>query len=471
MRAGIFCLLLFPVFASAQLQEIINEWEKDKDLRNASIGFSVIDTRSGKTISEYHASTALVPASTLKVVTTGAALAILGNNFRYTTKLAYTGTFDKVTGIINGDLVIIGSGDPSLQSDYFNSENENLTDKWAIALKEKGVKGITGTIIADASCFERTIPDQWIWGDIGNYFGAAPCGLTFRDNKFGMFFNSGKQGEQAILSEIQQPYLKNKIEIRSDVSSNGDSDEAYVYGDPFGWKKLVSGTIPPERKNYQVEAALPDPALLCAESLFTSLTKAGIKCQSDVRTVYEKNDSLNYTLLYSHTSPTVDQLIYHTNLKSNNLYCESLLLTMGKGKRNAGINAVKKYWQTKGLDSTEVFMSDGCGLARSNVVTPQFLASVLSKTRRDSIAYKIISNSLPVAGKRGSMASVGNGSDIEGRLRAKTGYISRVRSYAGYVTSKSGKELAFAVIFNNYNCTPTQAKQKIERFLIALYSL
>ncbi len=452
------------------MQEIISEWEKDKDLKNASIGFSVLDAKSGKTISGYNASKALVPASTLKVVTTTAALGILGNKFRYTTRLVHTGNFNKVTGTINGDLIIIGSGDPSLQSEYFDSGAENITEIWANALKEKGVKAITGAIIANTSCFERSIPDQWIWGDIGNYFGTTPCGISFRDNKFSLAFTSGKQGAPAVLSKVDQPYLKNKIEILANVSSNGNSDEACVYGDPYGWKKFVSGTIPPERNNYQVEAALPDPALLCVESLFTSLAKIGVKCQSEIRVVY-KNDSIPTTLLYTHYSPTIDQLIYHTNMKSNNLYCESLLLTLGKGNRSSGISAVKKYWQSKGLDVTELFMNDGCGLSRSDVLTPQFLANVLSKTRQDSVAYKIISNSLPVAGKRGSMVSVGNGSEIEGKLRAKTGYINRVRAFAGYVTSKSGKELAFSVIFNNYNCTPTEARQKIEKFLIALNSL
>jgi len=97
---------------------------------------------------------------------------------RYETKLACTGTFDKKTGTLTGDLVIIGSGDPTLQSEYFYKD-ESITDKWAKALAEKGITKITGKIIADGSCFERAIPANWIWGDIGNYFGTSPCGLAF----------------------------------------------------------------------------------------------------------------------------------------------------------------------------------------------------------------------------------------------------------------------------------------------------
>src|SRR6476661_10198894 len=125
LRLALF--LLLPFFSTAQLQEIIGEWEKDPELKNASIGFSVIDTRSGKTLSAYNAEKALVPASTLKVVTTTAALGILGSKYRYTTRLAHTGTFDKITGIITGDLIILGSGDPSLQSEYFDSGKEIIT--------------------------------------------------------------------------------------------------------------------------------------------------------------------------------------------------------------------------------------------------------------------------------------------------------------------------------------------------------
>lgn len=116
-------------------------------------------------------------------------------------------------------------------------------------------------------------------------------------------------------------------------------------------------------------------------------------------------------------------------------------------------------------------MEDGCGLSRANTVTPFALCALLSEVSKDKSAYKIIENSLPQAGKQGSMSSIGKGTAIEGVLKAKTGYIDRVRAYSGYVTSKKGSTYVFSIIFNHYTCTPREARLKIEKFLVALAEL
>ena len=158
-------------------------------------------------------------------------------------------------------------------------------------------------------------------------------------------------------------------------------------------------------------------------------------------------------------------------MKSNNHYCESILLTLGKGNIYAGTEAVRNYWQKQGLDKSELFMSDGSGLSRANTTTAFYQASLLSKVFKDSIHFKSFNASLPVAGKNGSMSNIGKGKLIENNMRAKTGYINRARGYCGYVRAKSGKDLAFSVLFNNYNCSAKEAKVKIEKFLIELGEL
>jgi D-alanyl-D-alanine carboxypeptidase/D-alanyl-D-alanine-endopeptidase (penicillin-binding protein 4) len=116
-------------------------------------------------------------------------------------------------------------------------------------------------------------------------------------------------------------------------------------------------------------------------------------------------------------------------------------------------------------------MTDGSGLSRANTITTHFQALALTKLKNDSSINKAFLNSLPIAGKNGSMHGIGKGKFIENNMRAKTGYINRARGYAGYVTTKSGKELAFSVLFNNYNCSAKDAKLKLEKFLIALGEL
>ena len=474
MIRAFLLFFLARVACLAQLSPVAEAWKNDKDLKSASISYCVVDAATASLVSEYNSHLALIPASTLKIVTTSAAMGLLGNGFRYETKLFYTGTFNKQSGVLNGDLVISGSGDPTLQSENFIRDSTvRVTDKWAQALKEKGIREITGSIIGDASCFERTVPDNWIWGDIGNYFGAAPCGLSFMDNKFKLIYATKEVGSKAELISIHPNYLKTPITVTSNIIARGSDDEASIYGDPFSYHREASGRIPAHKTAFPLEATLPDPALLCAEMLYTSLIKAGIVCsKQSIVSNYKKTDTLQgKQWLYTHFSPSLDKIILFTNLKSNNLYCESLLRTMGKGNLAAGIDAVRNYWQKKGLDISELFMADGCGLSRANTLTTSLQVLLLSKIYKDSVNYKAFNLSLPVAGKSGSMSTIGKGKPIENNLRAKTGYINRVRGYCGYVRSQSGRDLAFSVLFNNYTCSAQEAKLKLEKFMVELGNL
>lgn len=482
MQDWCFCkkkmaLLLLFLFAfaqnnSAQIDAVLNEWKADKDLQSASIGFCVLN-RSGEIISEYNSHQFLIPASTLKVITTGAALNILGSNYRFDTKIYHTGTFDKKTGVIDGDLIIYGHGDPSLQSEYFQKDTTQITSKWAKILQDKGIKEIKGKIVGDASYFDRSIPSNWIWADINNYFGVAPCALSYNDNKFKIVYCTKDAGCKADVINTIPSYLNQTITVNSNVIGKGTEDEAYVQGDPFSFIKEVNGRIPPKKKNYDVEAALPDPALLCAEMLYTSLSSLGIKCdRTKIESRYKTEDSLaTRHLLHTHFSPSLDKLIFFTNIRSNNHYCETILRAVGKGSMYNGIEAVKKYWKEQGLNTEELFMTDGSGLSRADNISTSFQANALLKMCGDSVKFQTFYNSLPVAGKSGSMSGIGKGKFIENNMRAKTGYINRARGYCGYVKSQSGKELVFSVLFNNYNCTAKEAKVKIEKFLIALGEL
>jgi serine-type D-Ala-D-Ala carboxypeptidase/endopeptidase (penicillin-binding protein 4) len=467
---SIVILFILSVSINAQVDKIITDWKNDQDLKNASIGFCILNSKTSEVISEFNSHTSLIPASALKIVTTSAALGVLGENFHFETKIYYDGIIDKQTGILNGNLIIVGNGDPTLQSEYFYKDGVLITDKWAKIIKDKGIKTITGKIIGDASYFPRTVPDHWIWGDIGNYFGAVPCGLSFMDNKFKLKFNSFNTDSEAKIISTFPNYFSHSYSLTCKVVSKGKEDEAYVYGDPFSYTKTILGTIPPNKLSYEVEAALPDPALLCAEQVFNSLINSGVK--ADIKKI-ESNYGTPILvdkpkLIYTHLSPSLEKIIYYTNLNSNNQYCESILLILGKGNRNKGIEVVKNYWQSRGLTTNELFMVDGSGLSRANTITPFFQANVCAKIFRDSLNYKIIYHSLPIAGKSGSMSNLGKGTFIENNMHAKTGYINRVRGYCGYFKSKSGKEISFSVLFNNYTFSPREAKNKLERFLVEI---
>ncbi len=478
----IISLFFIPFFVFAQtakqkIDDVFIEYKTDKALKSATLGLCVLNAKTGSLIYDYNANLSLTPASTMKIVTTGAALSILGAGYKYETKLIVDGNYDSIKGIIDGDLIIKGSGDPTLNSEYFKKKEDTLdvVEKWSAVLKEKGIKKITGRIIADVSCFDDNLPTNWIWGDIGNYFGAGASGLSYNDNKFKIFFKSGTSaGDSTSIIECV-PYVPN-LKIKNTVFVGGKDDNAFIFGAPHQYERTISGTIPANQSRYEVEGALPDPAWLCAYKLREALVKNGVNISSKDIIVNYDTKKYEGKVLYIHKSVSLEKIIQHTNMKSNNHFAETLLKTIaykktGRGNTISGTEIISNYWKGRGVDTEGLFMNDGSGLSRSNAITPMQQATILSKIFKDSTAYKVFNNSLPVAGKSGSLASLCKGSFAENNLRAKSGYITRARGYAGYVKNKKGEELCFSILFNNYNCTPTEAKKKIERILELLVDL
>lgn len=473
------CIFYAQESAIEKISALVEKAYTEKAFEHALIGLSIAETKSGKQLFEHNAKVSLVPASTMKIITTGAALGILKPGFRYETKLLYTGNFDSVNGIINGDLIIKGSGDPTLQSSYFYKKNDSdlVVEQWAKVLTKKGVKRIQGQIIADNSVFDEEIPSTWIWGDMGNYFGAGANGLSYRDNKYTIYYSSSNvTGEDAKVSKVF-PVINLRFE--NFVKSGGKEDNAFIYSAPGSDKALVKGTIPCGKTNFEVDGSMPDPALQLAKEFLTALQQAGITVSD---TIPDKH-AYRYPVyqgetksLFIHRSQPIEKIIFRTNMHSNNHYAESLLKTLGYkrsglGTTSSGIDAVIDFWKSRGVDVSGLFMTDGSGLSRANGISPATHTAILSKISRDSVIFRHFLNSLPVAGVSGTLTWFGKGTNLVNNLRAKSGYINRARAYAGYFKTKSGKEICFSIIANNYNCSAAEAKKKLEDILELLGDL
>jgi D-alanyl-D-alanine carboxypeptidase/D-alanyl-D-alanine-endopeptidase (penicillin-binding protein 4) len=478
------CLFLFSLLAvvsfsqTSKLNAEIESLKKDPALKHASWSVCVMNTKKDTAIAEYNSQVSLVPASTLKILTTGAALSMLGSDFVFQTKLQYDGVFDTVSGLLKGNLYIVGGGDPTLDSEYFRDKKDSLTsiEKWALILKAKGLKKIEGAVIGDASVFEDNMtPSQWIWGDMGNYFGAGACGLTYHDNKYTVFFKSGIAGSKTSLIKTA-PAIEN-LQLVNNVTAGGSDDNAFIYGSQYSYLRVAQGTIPANKNNYEVEGSVPDPALFCAQALTQALQNMDVAVSGKATTVRAMKDAneavaTKRTILHTHYSPTLDKIVYYTNLKSLNLYAEALLKYIcysktGFGSDSGGTDIVTNFWKNRGVDVSGFFMNDGCGLARANVITTKTETQVLRLMAKDK-NFNAFYNSLPVAGRSGSLGGLCDGTFAENNLRAKSGYITRARGYAGYVKNRKGDLLCFSVLANNYECTPTEMKKKLEKILIAI---
>lgn len=477
------CLIYsFPqVFAQTKLSIEIEKLKTDKALQHAVWSICVIPALKETVIAEYNSNVSLIPASTLKLLTTGAALSMFGAEYRFKTKLGHDGTFDTITGVLNGNLYIIGGGDPTLDSKYFRDKNDSTstTDKWALILKNKGVKKIEGAIIADASIFEdNMVPPQWIWADIGNYFGAGASGLSYHDNSYSISFKSGNAGTVTTIYKTE-PYVEG-LQMVNKVIAAGNVDSAYIFGAPYSNYRTIEGAIPANRSDYMVEGSIPDPSLFCAQSLEKSLKSIGVTISKKATTVKLLKELGLFTpgvryVLYTQYSPTLEQIVYWTNTKSINLYAEHLLKYIafsktGIGREDKGIEQVKKFWNDRGIDMGGFVMNDGCGLSRANIITTKTQVQALRKMYLDK-NYKAFYNSLTVAGKPGSLGGLCEGTFAENNLCAKSGYITGVRGYTGYVKNKKGETLCFSVLVNNFECSPTEMKKKLEKLLIAIAEL
>lgn len=471
--------------ASVQAQHTANSIDvsirtlaKDSALKNASISFVVKDLDSNLIISEYNPNLSLPSASTMKIVTTAAALDILGSYLKFETKIMYDGYIDS-NKVLQGNIYIKGGGDPTLGSKYFDEKYGLFMSNWVQEISKLGIDSIAGSVIGDASFFsDEYVASTWSWGDIGNYYGAGVSGLSIYDNSVNFELSSGPLAHDSTFVDCFYPYTPDLIIDNRVKASNTKKDLAYVYGGPNNPTRTIKGTIPKGQIEYVVKGSAHEPAYVAAFELESALWEHGIGVGGNATTIRRMKSLGHYFEaerkdIFITKSPTVSQIVYWTNLISNNLYAEHLLKHIGVQKYDDGsvfssTLAVTKFWISKGIDMTGFYMNDGSGLSRSNAITAAQLVGVLEYMKLKSEYSESFLSSLPVAGKTGTLRSIGDKTKIAGNLKAKSGTMTRIKSYAGYVTSASGRNLAFAIVINNHNCTSFQIKKKLEIVMVAL---
>lgn len=489
----IIFILLNTLLANAQKKVIklqnhlvnkeLAKLKADKDLKNAAISFYAIDTKNGETIAETNPDMGMIPASTQKLFTTATVLEFLGTEYRFKTKIQYSGKIDKAKKTLYGNIYIKGSGDPTLCSKYFYKGKQFAFIDYSIeAIKKAGIGSVAGRLIADASVYSYEIASpKWLWEEVGNYYGVAGTGLSVHDNLYEVHFKSSSQAERltkviAIKPEIPKLKLYNEV-----VSSNVRSDEAYIYGAPYTYTRYIRGTIPKGKADYFIKGAIPDPAYFLAWRFQQEMDSTGIKCTkqaSTIRLLALKGDTIKDKRITLKTiySPKLIDIINITNKKSNNLYAEHLLSLIGYtknkvGNLDSGTKAVYNFWKSKGMDTNGLHLWDGSGLSRLNSISAKQFVFLLKYMKNKSKYFAAFYNTLPEAGKSGTLKYLGRNTIIAGNLRAKSGSVSRVRAFAGYVKTKSGRELAFSVNISNYNCSSREVKQKITALMVAMAGL
>ena len=478
----LLCLLIcLHLLAGAQTPAPVKWLLQAPYMRGASFSLVVKDVQEGRMVYSYDTDRLQSPASVLKTVATATALEILGGDYRYPTTLEYDGILEN--GTLEGNLYIKGSGDPSLGSSHFAPGQNKFLSTWIAALQKAGIKHITGSVISDESIFDTEgVSIKWLREDMGNYYAPGSYGISIFDNMYKLSLQTGAAGTRPVLkgTEPDIPFIRFKNYLKAAPVS---SDSAYIIGAPLDDVRYLYGVLPANREAYVLKGDIPDPALYLARYLTDQLQQKGIRVDGSPSCYrieveenrWKKGERKEIVTTYS---PTLREIASVCNHVSHNLYADALVKTVGlqyKPRRNEmissfgrGVQVVKEYWEKKGLDVFPLRMNDGSGLAPADKVSAGFMGELLVYMATESAVSDAFIASLPQAGIEGSVRNFLKGSKLQGKAHLKSGGITGVRSYAGYIT-KDGRTYAVAVFSNNYSCPMSRMTRALEKLLLQLF--
>jgi len=433
--------------------------------RNAQWGVQVIDLDTSEVLYQRQAEKGFLPASNMKLYTTAAALKTLGANYRYETKIFINGSVSK-DHVLHGDVIVKGSGDPSISGRYNpDVPTTAILRQWAMAIRQAGIRKITGAIIGDDDCFDdQPHAGTWQLDYYQEWYAAESSGLALNENCWDVTVYPGrKPGTPAKLVPLfPTKYVTFKNDILTTApDGKTDSDLDIQIQRPLEGNTItLRGEIPVNHAPYKLWGSIHNGTLWTVTLLAEELERQGVRVAKgciDVDDLPDKESRLKrdrWKLIYTHVSPPLSQLVAIVNKPSQNFYADQLLKTLGlvkygKGSFEAGERVVREFLTTAGLDTTSFRMMDGSGLSRQNLVEPRLTVGLLAfmAWQPEGAAFY---DSLPIAGVDGTLRKRMTGTPAQGNVHAKTGYIGRVRCLSGYATTMDKHRLAFSMMVNNY---------------------
>jgi D-alanyl-D-alanine carboxypeptidase/D-alanyl-D-alanine-endopeptidase (penicillin-binding protein 4) len=469
-RLIILHLFLLPQLISGQ-EKALELLMADSSMMHSSVSLCILNTGTGETVYEFNAGKSLIPASVLKLVTSSAALELLGPEYCFRTKLGYIGYLNRATGLLTGDIIIAGGGDPALGSAYFKDRYHSFLKSWIAEIRNLGIKKIEGRIITDDSRYDfQPVPAKWLWEDAGNYYGAGVYGLSVFDNSFEIHFRTSDDGSNPVITGFIPDICRYKLS--NQLKASGNSDKGYVFAAPYNDYAWMDGSIPANMEDFVLKASVTDPPLLLSEIIDSMLDSAGIVVTEDPSTARLEKDFMynGLRIIAEVVSPPLKDIIEVQNHESVNLFAEHLLKELGKiyknnGSTAAGIEVLYKFLEDSGINTGGMYIEDGSGMSPMDAVTSGGLADLLLFMRRKGKYFNEFYASLPDAGKEGTLTNYFKNPVFDSNLKAKSGSMTRVRSYAGYFKTMSGNEMAFSIIINNYSGPSQKIIAGIEEIL------
>ena len=441
-------------------------------------------TVDGRKLVDISSSKMLIPASNMKLISTGTALHKLGPDYRFETTLTYDGEIKD--GVLDGNVYIIGGGDPTLGSiDSIATPIQDIFAQWAGMLRKLGVRQINGSIIGDGRCFDSTIDHPtWQIDDVGTYYGAGTTGLMFYENMQSFQVSAGVEvGAEVNIAPSYPLAPWMEFRYKCTTGEKGTGDMLYMYTTDLAPIAEIRGTFGVDRKPKTIDCSNKFPEYTCAYLFKEYLAEVGITCEGagDYRldTNWEPNGE---TIWLGKTySPTLRRIIFETNHISNNVFAETLMRTLGREMTgsacyNSSCSATNEILAELKVNTKKgCHIKDGSGLSRQNHLSSDFLCRFL-RGMVSSPHFEVFLKSLPYPGGNGSlkynMADVPQ--NIRTRIKVKSGSMNGVRCYSGYILPASGQRkdmIIFSLMINNCTEPSWKVRNLMDSIMVELTNL
>ena len=450
-------------------------------------GALVTDADTGEVLYALNPGRYFEPASNAKLFTTAMALATLGPDFRIRTTIETTGKVDDA-GRLHGSLVLVGRGDPNLSNRVFpfekDVERSGAPDKVLGELADQvvaaGVKEVDGDVIADDSYFTPArFPSGWTVDDTVWSYGAAVSAIAVNDNAITLTVTPGAAAGAPLTFDLL-PW-SGFYHVQSDATTTRAGTEAQlrISREPESETFVLSGTMPAGAPARALPLAVPQPAEHAAALLLLLLEARGVHVDGSSKARHAAEVATQCcaappapAILAQHLSPPLLQDVQATNKLSLNLHAEMMLRLAAKEKGNAlilddALKFAEQFRQSVGIARDDVQLTDGSGLSRNDLVTPQSVVQWLAWATRQKWGADFAA-SLAVAGQDGTLENRMKGTAAAGRVHAKTGLVERVEGISGYATTLRGEHLIFSMFGNNQGIHSRSATDVLDAICVAM---
>lgn len=460
----LFTLMLVALASWAQSitpQEAVDRFVDNPSMKHASVGVMFMSIDSGKIIATRNPELSVVTASTMKTVTSTAALEQLGGSFRFETPVYTTGKIQGDT--LKGNILIVGGGDPTLGTGFIKGV-ASLPSEITKALADKGIKVILGSILTDSSLFPTPYySDWWDTGDLAQDYGAGVFPLNYRDNTIRFNFNIDRNGQ------IDAPrFSPNVPGLNVADKTMPGKRNAISTTLEYGTRTLaLMGETAKSKSRHSWIVANPSPEVLLTEDVKKALADANITLANGNMPTNGKD------LLLTHKSPELTEIVTSLLDRSDNMFTHALLRALavrsasykanGGDLDHAGVNEVKRILKTIGVDPEPLFMRDGSGLARVNRASVHMFCDMLRSVADKKYNNQRLTDLMPRAGKR--IGKILPTTSLSKDVSLKSGSMSDVQCFVGYYPAEN-PTIVWAVLANNYTCSRSTLKDNIDRMLI-----